>query len=517
MFRLRPEVLRPALLRGVARRCVQWWRGRNRPPVLAYAADAESLRQTLLQHRGQSLHLLLSSHLSLQWLGERPAGQTAGEKISPAALQAWLRQQWMPYYGDAVLGWPLAAWRDETLVGGCALSGLSLAEVLQAAARERVHLHAIQPWWVHSLSCLSQQLPALMQADQALLVLVEGVIATGLRCRSGRLRQIVTRRLAAPTMVALVDVLQQLQRQMFDTEPQATWLAGFGLQPGDGSVLGTAQWVGDLTAPQPLLGPRFAAKAMPAPSFAVKAMPALYFMAPARRYPSWVWLGLGLLALGIGALSSHWLTQREALQQAQAAQQVQQQRNARLSQQLRALTSPEAGGASAGVGAGATVSARAAQAAPGKDAQAAPGKDSAAAERAARKAAWRLAQEWRAHWQQVLLPLEQALPEAGALGWLALEHVAAQGELRMTGAAQAQEAMLGAVRSLSEQPGWSRVMLTRITPPGGAAANHAMNSAMNSATNSAGHSSTWSFDLTARVQHTDFIDIFEGSLAKVRP
>ena len=184
MFRLRPEVFS-----GVEGRCARWWRARNRPPVPAYAADAESLRQTLLRHRGQSLHLLLSSHLSLQWLGERPAG----EKTSPAALQAWLRQQWMPYYGDAVQGWPLAAWRDETLVGGCALTGLSLAEVLQAAARERVHLHAIQPWWVHSLSRLSQQLPALMQADQVLLVLVEGVIATALRCRRGRLQQIVTR------------------------------------------------------------------------------------------------------------------------------------------------------------------------------------------------------------------------------------------------------------------------------------------------------------------------------------
>ena len=498
MFRLRPEVLR-----GVAGRCAQWWRARNRPPVLAYVADAESLRQALLRHRGQSLHLLLSSHLSLQWLGERPAG----EKTSPAALQAWLRQQWMPYYGDAVQGWSLAAWRDETLVGGCALTGLSLAEVLQAAARERVHLHAIQPWWVHSLSGLSQQLPALMQADQVLLVLVEGVIATALRCRRGRLQQIVTRRLAAPTVEALAEVLQSLQRQMSDAESEAVRVAGFGLQPGDSSVLGAAQCVGDLTAPQPLLGPRLAAKAMPAPSFAVKAMPAIYFMAPARRYPSWVWLGLGLLALGIGALSSQWLTQREALQQAQAAQQAQQQRNAKLSQQLRALTSPRAGDASA------AMSARAAQAAPGKD--------SAAAERVARQAAWRLAQEWRAHWQQVLLPLEQALPEAGELGWLALEHVAAQGELRITGAAQAQEAMLGAVRTLSEQPGWSQVMLTRITSPGGAAANMATNAATNAATsaamNPAGNPATWSFDLTARVQHTDFIDISRAPLGQAQP
>jgi hypothetical protein len=290
---------------------------------------------------------------------------------------------------------------------------------------------------------------------------------------------------------------------MSDAESEAVRVAGFGLQPGDSSVLGAAQCVGDLTAPQPLLGPRLAAKAMPAPSFAVKAMPAIYFMAPARRYPSWVWLGLGLLALGIGALSSQWLTQREALQQAQAAQQAQQQRNAKLSQQLRALTSPRAGDASA------AMSARAAQAAPGKD--------SAAAERVARQAAWRLAQEWRAHWQQVLLPLEQALPEAGELGWLALEHVAAQGELRITGAAQAQEAMLGAVRTLSEQPGWSQVMLTRITSPGGAAANMATNAATNAAMNPAGNPATWSFDLTARVQHTDFIDISRAPLGQAQP
>lgn len=486
MFRLHPEVFS-----GVAGRCAQWWRARNRPPVPVYAADAESLRQALLQQRGQSMHLLLSSQLSLQWLGERPAG----EKTSPAALQAWLRQQWMPYYGDAVMGWPLAAWRDETLVGGCALSGLVLAEVLQLAARERVHLHAIQPWWVHSLSGMSQQVPALMQADQALLVLVEGVIATGLLCQRGRLRQIVTRRLAAPTMAALAEVLQSLQRQMSDAASQAVWVAGFGLQPGDSSVLGAAQCVGDLTAPQPLSeplsaslsAPTSAAKPMPAPM----PVPALYFMAPARRYPSWVWLCLAVLALANGALSSHWLTQREALQQAQAAQQAQQQRNAKLSQQLRAPTSSQAVGASAAVNARAV--------------QAIPGKDSATTERAARQAAWRLAQEWRAHWQQVLLPLEQVLPDAGELGWLALEHVAAQGELRLSGAAPAQEAMLGAVRTLSEQPGWSRVMLTRITPPGSASAL------------SAGNQALWSFDLSAIMQPIDLIDIYRVPLAQVQP
>ena len=490
MFRLHPEVLRV-----VWGRCAQWWRARNRPPVPVYAADAESLRQALLQQRGQSMHLLLSSQLSLQWLGELPDGK----KTSPATLQAWLRQQWMPYYGDAVLGWPLAAWRDETLVGGCALSGLSLAEVLQAAAHERVHLHAIQPWWVHSLSSLSQQVPALMQADQALLVLVEGVIATGLLCQRGRLRQIVTRRLAAPTIAALADVLQQLQRQISGIAPQAVWVAGFGLQPGDSSVLGAAQCVGDLTAPQPLSEPMSAslsasmsaAKPIPAPMPAPMPVPALYFMAPARRYPSWVWLCLAVLALANGALSSHWLTQREALQQAQAAQQAQQQRNAKLSQQLRAPTSSQAVGASAAVNA--------------RVVQAIPGKDSATTERAARQAAWRLAQEWRAHWQQVLLPLEQVLPDAGELGWLALEHVAAQGELRLSGAAPAQEAMLGAVRSLSEQPGWSRVMLTRITPPGSASAL------------SAGNQALWSFDLSAIMQPIDLIDISNIPLVQVQP
>ena len=83
--------------------------------------------------------------------------------------------------------------------------------------------------------------------------------------------------------------------------------------------------------------------------------------------------------------------------------------------------------------------------------------------------------------------------------------VAAQGELRLSGAAPAQEAMLGAVRTLSEQPGWSRVMLTRITPPGSASAL------------SAGNQALWSFDLSAIMQPIDLIDIYRVPLAQVQP
>jgi hypothetical protein len=227
--------------------------------------------------------------------------------------------------------------------------------------------------------------------------------------------------------------------------------------------------------------------------------PALYFMAPARAYSLRVWLCLGVLALGNGALASHWLGQREALQQAQSAQQAQLQRNATLSAQIRAQTSPQAPRADADV--------------PGRASHAAPSKEAAAAERAARQAAWRLAQEWRSHWQRVLLPLEQPLPDAGSLGWLALEHVAAQGEVRLSGAASAQQAMLGAVRALSEQPGWSRVMLTRITPP----------AVGNPAAGASGNQGIWSFELAARVvraesmQPIDLIENFSASSGTVLP
>ena len=143
-----------------------------------------------------------------------------------------------------------------------------------------------------------------------------GNVSGHFRVQRGRLRQIVTRRLAAPTMAALADVLQQLQRQISGIAPQTIWVTGFGLQPDDSSVLSPAQCVGDLSASQPLSEPMSAS--LSAPTSAAKPMrapmpvPALYFMAPARRYPSWVWLCLAVLALANGALSSHWLTQREA-------------------------------------------------------------------------------------------------------------------------------------------------------------------------------------------------------------
>lgn len=519
MFRLRPEMLRSHALaldsglglrlwqwlRGQAGRYAQRWRARHRPAAVAFVSDLADLQKTMLQHRGQSLQLLLSSNLSLQWLGEMPAER----KMTPAELQTWLRQQWLPYYGDAVQGWPLAAWRDDTLVGGCALTGLLLPEVLQAAAQEGVRLQAIQPWWAAMLPWASQQVPELARAEQAQWVLVEGMVVTCLLCQRGQLRQIITRRLATPTMQALADVLWQIRPEQPEDEsgaeierrPLPTWVTGFGLQPGDTSVLRPAQCVGDLSASQPAMLPTLQPVLQPVLQPALRGpmsrtkpcggsrWPVLYFMAPARAYSLWVWLCLGVLALGNGALASHWLGQREALQQAQSAQQAQLQRNARLSAQIRAQTSPQAAAAGGEV--------------PGRTAQAAPSKEAAAAERAARQAAWRLAQEWRSHWQQVLLPLEQVLPEAGSLGWLALEHVAAQGEVRLSGAASAQAAMLGAVRVLSEQPGWSRVMLTRITPP----------AVGNTVAGPSGNPGLWSFELAARVEPTERtqpIDLIEN-------
>jgi hypothetical protein len=475
--------------------------------VAVFVSDLANLKQTMLLHRGQSLQLLLSSKLSLQWLGEMPPGQ----RMTSAELQTWLRQQWLPYYGEAVQGWPLAAWRDDTLVGGCALTGLLLPEVLQAAADEGVRLHSIQPWWAAMLPLASQQVPELARAEQAQWVLVEGMVVTCLLCQRGRLRQIITRRLATPTMQALAEVLRQIRPPQSAGEsgaetargPLPTWLTGFGLQPGDTSVLRPAQCVGDLSASQPAMLPSLQPvlrSPMPKskPSGGAR-WPALYFMAPARAYSLRVWLCLGVLALGNGALASHWLGQREALQQAQSAQQAQLQRNATLSAQIRAQTSPQAPRADADV--------------PGRASHAAPSKEAAAAERAARQAAWRLAQEWRSHWQRVLLPLEQPLPDAGSLGWLALEHVAAQGEVRLSGAASAQQAMLGAVRALSEQPGWSRVMLTRITPP----------AVGNPAAGASGNQGIWSFELAARVvradsmQPIDLIENFSASSGTVLP
>lgn len=506
MFLLRPDVWQsltgalPMWLRSWTGHGLQRWRTRKQPPIMVFVSDAANLNQTLLQHRGQSLQLLLSSSLSLQWLGDMPAK----EKLKANELQAWLRQQWAPYHGDAVQGWPLAVWREATLVGGCALTGLRLPQVLQAAAAEGVRLHAMQPWWAAIGPWVLLQAPELSQAEQAHLVLVEADVVTCLLCQQGRLRQIMTRRLVAPTLQALADVLEQIKHQQLDADPDPdvervplpTWVAGFGLQPGDSSVLAPAQCVGDVSVSTPLL-PLVSLAASPRwKQSGMSPQPALYFIAPAPRHAAWVWLCLVLLLLGNGALGSHWLSQREALQQAQTSQQAQLQRNAALTQQLRAQSSGTVEGAS--------------QAARGRTAPTAPSKEAAAVERAARQAAWRLAQEWRAHWQQVLLPLEQVSTEIGAVGWLALEHVAAQGELRLSGATLSQETMLGAVRVLSEQPGWSRVMLTRITPPGGSAVGGNLAGA-------GGPQTSWSFDLTARVQHMGLVAMSQGVSGETQP
>jgi hypothetical protein len=59
------------------------------------------------------------------------------------------------------------------------------------------------------------------------------------------------------------------------------------------------------------------------------------------------------------------------------------------------------------------------------------------------------------------------------------------------------------VRVLSEQPGWSRVMLTRITPP----------AVGNTVAGPSGNPGLWSFELAARVEPTERtqpIDLIEN-------
>jgi hypothetical protein len=148
-------------------------------------------------HTGQRCTLWLSSAWLFELVGE-PGLPLADDE----AAMTWARGLLLHYVGDAAADWPLASWQQGSLRGVSALRGVALAALRSSAARARVDLQAVKPWWSLVLPRALQAHPPLRQGAARLLV-VEGQGLTAIELVDGRLAGLSLRRLDATALAPL--------------------------------------------------------------------------------------------------------------------------------------------------------------------------------------------------------------------------------------------------------------------------------------------------------------------------
>jgi len=124
-----------------------------------------------------------------------------------------------------------------------ALHALELDTLMQSAARHRVLIRAIEPWWSVALRVATTRAPVLASGEPAELWLVEGVQLTRVLCADRRVQGIEQRWLEAADEAALARLILQLCDA--DHPP---WVLGCGLASDAGKPLVAARVLGGLEA-----------------------------------------------------------------------------------------------------------------------------------------------------------------------------------------------------------------------------------------------------------------------------
>lgn len=210
--------------------------------VWSYAPDAFSpiafadFEAWCAAHAGLSVRIVLSSALTHQLVAD-PALPLADTE----AVLAWVRHQFVHYHGAHAEHWALAPWCDGPQRGAIALHALELHTLLQSAARHRVTIQAIEPWWSVALRLATRRAPVLASGEAAELWLVEGMQLTRVRCADRRVQGIEQRWLDAADEAALARLIAELCGS--DNPP---WVLGCGLASDAGRPLATARVLGAL-------------------------------------------------------------------------------------------------------------------------------------------------------------------------------------------------------------------------------------------------------------------------------
>ena len=185
------------------------------------------------------------SHADLSaWIGSRPA-RDGLLVISSALMHAlvlrdaalplrhesellpYARQQFALVHGAAAQTWPLALWSDWPLQVACALHGLDLPAMARSARRSGLRLRRARPWW--SVAWRRAHADASWAArPRRAVLLVEGAQTTWMVGDGTGLAALTARRLAAPGLAALLELLAELQAAD-GLDRAATRVVGSGL------------------------------------------------------------------------------------------------------------------------------------------------------------------------------------------------------------------------------------------------------------------------------------------------
>ncbi len=479
---------------GLLRAWGHWARSWLRPTVALYLPADQPERAFdawCRAHPGVPVRLLLAGGLTHQAVQPSPAAPGAWASWggrSAATQSTRAAQDWAQHYGPQAHAWPLATWRGAGREGSVALHGASLAALQRSAQACGVRLRAVVPLWAALLPWADARQPqwwcagprarlapgkgtgtgtgaGTTDAPTAALAVVEGALLTWVQCSPVGVREVLQRRLGAPTAEALEQKINSLR-----TPQQRVLVVGFGLDAGSAAAAQAAKatkttQTSQTTQTWPALTP-LDASALPGPVLQALATPP-WARRAARRWPTpdvlrrpgslgvldrclvlMAWLGLA----GSAALWQHSHANfTQALRQRDAAAASLQ--SARLAQRSTPL--PVAANA-AGTGAGTVTS----TGAPRTARPVQPGGTPADVHLQARKVMAGL----RYAWAGLLLPIEAAA--SGNVRWLELdcstEGGPAGGRVRLLGQASSTAAALDAVQTLSAQNGWSQVVLSKV-------------------------------------------------------
>ncbi len=437
-----------------------WARSWLRPTVALYlpAQQPEQVFDAWCRaHPGVAVRLLLAGGLTHQVIVPAAVVPSAWARLggrSAAAQGVRAAQDWAQHYGSEAHAWPLATWSGSGLDGCCALHGAQLAALQHSAKSYGVRLCAAVPLWAALLPWADAKQPqwcagatvkltpgkSASAAPLATLAVVEGTLLTWVPCNSSGAREVLQRRLAAPTSEALEQKIQTLRLPQ-----QRVFVVGFGLDANAASVTQPGQ-----TAPGWQTLSALDTSALPEPLINALASPA---GRAARRWPQADLLNgsgsLGLLGRCLVLVALLCLASSAALwqhRQADFAHALRQRDAAAASlqsarQSQRSTPLPAASNVSG--------PARAARPVPAGDAQA-----------DVRTQARKVMAGLRYTWAGVLLPIEATASDQ--VRWLALDYSTDGGRVRLLGQANNTDAALDAVQTLATESNWSQVALAKV-------------------------------------------------------
>jgi hypothetical protein len=164
------------------------------------------------------------------------------------AVRRYARQQFTHYHGPQAADWPVTVWTDGAQSVACALHGLDLPALRDAAGRHDVRLLGMTPVWSAGLVMLARARPAFAGPGRHALLLVEGAAATWLVAENGFVTSLRQRYADSANGEAVAQLLQTLVSESLPLAEPPTIL-GWGVEAPCDWPAALASPFGDPTGP----------------------------------------------------------------------------------------------------------------------------------------------------------------------------------------------------------------------------------------------------------------------------